>query len=119
MPGIEDRINLFYTYGVNAGRTNLHRFVDAASTQSAKIFGLYPRKGAIQRGSDADLVVYDPGYRGTISAKTQLMNVDYNPYEGMAIEGRPSVVTVRGEVAVQDGKFVGKTGRGRFLERAD
>ena len=88
-----------------------------ASTRAAKLFGLFPRKGTIQPGSDADLVVYDPGYRGTISVKTQLMNVDYNPFEGMAIEGRPSAVTARGQVAARDGKFVGQVGRGKFLER--
>lgn len=117
MPGIEDRVNLLYTCGVKRGRLDLHRFVDAASTQAAKIFGLFPRKGTIQTGSDADLVVYDPNFRGTISAKTQRMNVDYNPYEDMAIEGRPSVVTVRGQIAVRDGRFVGQPGRGKFLQR--
>jgi dihydropyrimidinase len=117
IPSLEDRINVFYTYGVKRGRLDLHRFVDTASTRAAKLFGLFPRKGTIQPGSDADLVVYDPGYRGTISVKTQLMNVDYNPFEGMAIEGRPSAVTVRGQVAARDGKFVGQVGRGRFLER--
>lgn len=117
MPGIEDRVNLLYTWGVKRGRLDLHRFLDAGSTQAAKLFGLFPRKGAIQAGSDADLVVYDPNFRGTISAKTQLANVDYNPYEGMAIEGRPSVVTVRGEIAVRDGRFVGQPGRGKFLPR--
>ena len=117
MPALEDRINLFYTNGVKRSRIDLHRFVDAASTQAAKLFGLYPRKGAIQPGSDADLVVYDPNYRGTVSVKTQTMNVDYNPFEGMAIEGRPSLVTVRGQVAVRDGQFVGQIGRGKFLQR--
>ena len=117
IPSLEDRINVFYTYGVKRGRIDLHRFVDVASTQAAKLFGLFPRKGTIQPGSDADLVVYDPNYRGTISVKTQTMNVDYNPFEGLAIEGRPHVVTVRGQVAARDGKFVGQVGRGRFLER--
>jgi dihydropyrimidinase len=117
MPSLEDRLNVYYTYGVNRGRLDLHRFVDTASTQAAKLFDLFPKKGTIQPGSDADLVVYDPAYRGTISAKTQAMNVDYNPFEGTAIEGRPSVVTVRGEVAVRDGKFVGHAGRGKFLQR--
>jgi dihydropyrimidinase len=91
--------------------------VDAASTQAAKLFGLFPRKGTIQLGSDADLVVYDPNYRGTISVKTQTMTVDYNPFEGMAIEGRPTVVTVRGQVAAREGRFVGQVGRGKFLQR--
>jgi dihydropyrimidinase len=117
IPSLEDRINVFYTYGVKRGRLDLHRFVDTASTQAAKLFGLFPRKGAIQPGSDADLVVYDPSYRGTISVKTQTMNVDYNPFEGTAIEGRPSAVTVRGQVAVRDGKFAGQLGRGKFLQR--
>jgi dihydropyrimidinase len=117
IPSLEDRVNAFYTYGVKRGRLDLHRFVDAASTQAAKLFGLFPRKGAIQLGSDADLVVYDPAYRGVISAKTQAVNVDYNAFEGMPIEGRPQVVTVRGQIAARDGKFVGQAGRGRFLQR--
>jgi dihydropyrimidinase len=117
IPALEDRVNAFYTYGVKRGRLDLHQFVDTASTQAAKLFGLYPRKGAIQPGSDADLVIYDPNYRGTLSVKTQTMNVDYNPFEGMQIEGRPHVVTVRGQVAVRDGKFVGQADRGQFLER--
>jgi dihydropyrimidinase len=117
IPSLENRVNAFYTYGVKRGRVDLHRFVDAASTQAAKLFGLFPRKGTIQPGSDADLVIYDPSYRGTLSAKTQTMNVDYNPFEGMAIEGRPHVVTVRGQIAVRDGRFVGQSGRGRFLQR--
>jgi dihydropyrimidinase len=117
IPSLEDRVNAFYTYGVKQGRLDLHRFVDAASTQSAKLFGLFPKKGTIQLGGDADLVVYDPKYRGTISAKTQTMNVDYNAFEGMPIEGRPHVVTVRGQIAARDGKFVGQVGRGKFLQR--
>jgi dihydropyrimidinase len=117
IPSLEDRVNVFYTYGVRRGRLDLHRFVDTASTQTAKLFGLFPQKGTIQPGSDADLVVYDPNYRGVLSVNTQSMNVDYNPFEGMPIEGRPSVVTVRGQVAVRGGRFVGKAGRGRFLQR--
>jgi len=117
IPSLEDRVNAFYTYGVKKGRLDLHRFVDAASTQSAKLFGLFPRKGTIQLGSDADLVVYDPNYKGTISARTHQMNIDYNAFEGMAVEGRPHAVTVRGQVAARDGKFVGTVGRGKFLQR--
>jgi dihydropyrimidinase len=117
IPSLEDRINLYYTHGVKGGRIDLHQFVDTASTQTAKIFGLFPRKGTIQLGSDADLVVYDPEYRGTISAKTHQMNLDYNSFEGFEIEGRPHVVTVRGKVAARDGKFVGDIGRGKFLQR--
>jgi formylmethanofuran dehydrogenase subunit A len=85
-----------------------YRFVDAASTQAAKLFGLFPRKGTLQPGSDADLVDYDLNYRGTLSARTQTMKIDYNACEGMVIEGRPHVVTVRGQVAARDGKFVGR-----------
>src|SRR5438552_314827 len=117
IPSLEDRVNAFYTYGVKRNRLDLHRFVDAASTQAAKLFGLFPRKGTIQLGSDADLVVYDPNYRGTISAKTHHMNVDYNAFEGLAIEGRPHVVTVRGQIAARDGTFVGQAGRGKFRQR--
>jgi dihydropyrimidinase len=117
IPGIEDRVNLLYTYGVKRGRLDLDRFVDAASTRAAKLFGLFPRKGTIAIGSDADLVVYDPHYHGTISAKTHHVNNDYSGFEGMVIEGRPSVVTVRGKVQVKDGKFVGERGRGRMLKR--
>lgn len=117
IPGIEDRVNLLYTYGVKRGTLDLHRFVDAASTRAAKIFGLFPRKGTIAVGSDADLVIYDPGYRGKISAASQYTNCDYNAFEGVEINGRPSVVTVRGKVQVRDGKFVGERGRGRLLRR--
>jgi dihydropyrimidinase len=117
IPSLEDRINLLYTHGVRAGRIDLHTLVNAASTRVAKEFDLFPRKGTIQPGADADLVVYDPGYRGVISSKTQHMNVDYSAFEGWKIEGRPSVVTVRGEVAVRDGKFLGDPARGRFLSR--
>jgi dihydropyrimidinase len=117
IPSLEDRVNLLYTYGVTTGRLDLHTFVDCASTQAAKIFGLFPRKGTIAVGSDADLVVYDPNYRGTISAKTHSINLDYSAFEGWEIKGRPSVVTVRGEVAVRDGQFVGRIGHGQFLKR--
>ena len=117
IPSLEDRINVLYTYGVKTGKIDLHTFVNVASTQIAKTFDLFPRKGTIQHGADADLVVFDPNYRGKISVKTQHMNVDYNVFEGWKIEGRPSVVTVRGQVAARDGKFVGKQGHGKFLKR--
>ena len=117
IPSLEDRINVLYTCGVRTGKIDLHTFVNVASTQAAKTFDLFPRKGTIQPGADADLVVFDPDYRGKISAKTQHVNVDYNVFEGWKIEGRPSIVTVRGQVAVRDGKFIGTIGRGKFLQR--
>ena len=117
IPALEDRVNLLWTRGVRAGRLDLHRFVDVASTRAAKIFGLFPRKGTIAPGADADLVVFDPDWRGEISAARQAMNVDYSAFEGWKLEGRPHVVTVRGEVMVRDGAFVGGPGRGRFLRR--
>jgi dihydropyrimidinase len=117
IPGIEDRVNLLYTCGVVRGKLDLNRFVEVASTKAAKLFGLFPRKGTIAVGSDGDLVIYDTAYRGVVSAKTQSMNNDYNGFEGMPIEGRPAVVTVRGQVQVKDGKFVGDSKRGRLLRR--
>ena len=117
IPAIEDRVNLLYTYGVSRGTLDLHRFVDAASTQAAKLFGLYPRKGTIEVGSDADVVIYDPAYRGKLSVKTQHMNVDYSGFEGVEIDGKPDVVTVRGVVQIKDGEFVGDKARGKFLRR--
>jgi dihydropyrimidinase len=117
IPSLEERIGLLFMHGVGAGRIDLHTFVNVASTQAARIFDMYPRKGSIQPGADADLVVFDPDYRGVISARTHHMNVDYSAFEGWPIEGRPSVVTVRGEVAVRDGLFVGSPTRGRFVAR--
>lgn len=117
IPALEDRVNLLYTHGVKSGRIDLQTFVACASTNAARIFGLFPRKGSLSIGADADLVVYDPDYRGKISAATQTQNIDYNAFEGWDIEGKPSIVTVRGKVAVKDGKFVGGIGRGQLLKR--
>ena len=117
IPSLEERINLLYTYGVKTGKIDLPTMVNVASTAVAKQFGLFPRKGTVQLGADADLVVFDPNYRGKISVKTQHMAVDYSAFEGWPLEGRASVVTVRGEVAARDGKFVGMLGRGKFLQR--
>jgi dihydropyrimidinase len=117
IPSLEDRVNMLYTTGVKTGRLDLNRFVDCASTQAARLFGLYPRKGTIAIGSDADLVVYDPNHKSTLSARAHHMAVDYNPFEGMTIEGRAETVTVRGQVMVDSGKFVGDGSRGKFLKR--
>jgi dihydropyrimidinase len=117
IPGIEDRVNLMYTYGVKRGKLDIHRFVDALSTRPAKLFGLFPRKGTIAIGADADLVVYDTEYRGVVSAAKQHSNNDYNGFEGFDLEGRPSHVSVRGKLQVRDGVFVGEPGRGHMLRR--
>jgi len=121
IPGVEDRVNVMYTYGVKRGGLSIHRFVDALSTRVAKLFGLYPRKGAVAVGSDADLVIYDPGWRGVISgakgSETHHVNNDYSGFEGVEIEGRPSAVLVRGQVQVRDGVFVGEIGLGQMLRR--
>lgn len=117
IPSLEERGNLLYTYGVKTGKIDLHTFVNVLSTQVAKTFDLFPRKGTIQPGADADLVIFDPNYRGKISVKTQHMNLDYSAFEGWKLEGRPSVVTVRGKVAARDGKFFGRHGHGKFLAR--
>jgi dihydropyrimidinase len=117
IPAIEDRVNLLYTYGVSRGNLDIHRFVDAASTKSAKLFGLFPQKGTVAVGSDADLVIWNPHHHGTISAKTQTVNNDYNGFEGFEIDGKPEIVTVRGKIQVKDGKFIGDSSRGKFLRR--
>ena len=117
IPAIAERIPLLYTHGVCAGRIDLHTFVSTASTNAAKIFNLFPKKGTIQPGSDADLVVFDPGYRGRLGVSSQVSAVDYNAFEGFEVRGRPSVVTLRGKIAARDGKFIGTPGRGKFLPR--
>jgi dihydropyrimidinase len=117
IPSVQDRVHLLYTHGVAKGRIDLHRFVQVASTQAAKLFGLFPRKGTIQPGSDADLVVFAPNHRGVISAAAQQLNVDYSAFEGWPIQGRAEVVTVRGKVQVRDGAFVGVQNHGRMLRR--
>jgi dihydropyrimidinase len=117
IPTIQERVDLVHTYGVCTDRIDLHTMVDACSTQAARLFGMYPRKGAIQVGSDADLVVFDPAYRGKFSRKTSYSKVDYSAYEGWEQKGRAAVVTVRGQVQLRDGEFVGTLGRGRFIER--
>jgi len=96
IPSLEDRVNLLFTHGVQTGRLDLHRFVEVASTQVARLFGLHPRKGTIQLGADADLVIYDSNHRSKISAATHQLDIDYSAFEGWEIGGRPSAVTVRG-----------------------
>jgi dihydropyrimidinase len=108
---------LVYHFGVNEGRLRLTEFVNVTST-AAKRCGLYPRKGTIAPGADADLVLFDPSREVTISAETLHQNCDYTPYEGLRVKGWPRTVLSRGEVIVRDGEFVGKAGRGVYLKRA-
>ena len=117
-PGIEHRMSLVYSGGVAAGRFGVNRFVELVSTTPAKLFGLYPRKGAISVGSDADLVVFDPKRKHTISAKTHHMRVDYSMFEGIQVTGMPDVVLSRGRIMVEGDRFHGKAGSGNFLKRA-
>jgi dihydropyrimidinase len=117
-PGIETRMSLLFDGGVKAGRITLNRFVELTSTSPAKIFGLFPRKGTIAPGSDADLVIFDPEKKHTLSAKTHHMKVDYNPYEGREVTGQADTVVSRGRVIVEKGEFVGKAGGGSFLKRS-
>ena len=117
LPSVEDRFTLLFE-GVGNGHIGLNRFVEVVSTAPAKMFGLYPRKGTIAPGSDADIVVFDPNAEREISATTHHMNVDYSPYEGRKVRGLPEVVLQRGNVLVKDGQFHGKSGNGRFLPRS-
>jgi dihydropyrimidinase len=117
-PGIETRMSLVYDGGVRAGRISLNRFVELTSTSPAKIFGLFPRKGTIAPGSDADIVVFDPNRTMTLSARTLHMKVDYNPYEGRRVTGAADTVLVRGRPVIENGRFVGRPGSGAFLKRA-
>ncbi len=117
-PGIEHRMSLIFSGGVAAGRFSVNRFVEIVSTTPAKLFGLYPRKGAIAVGSDADLVIFDPKRKHTISARTHHMRVDYSMFEGITVTGMPDVVLSRGRVVVEGDQFHGKAGSGGFLKRA-
>jgi len=116
-PGIEHRLSLVYTGGVGGGRFSVNRFVQLVSTAPAKLFGLYPRKGTVAVGSDADLVLWDPNKEEVISARTHHMRVDYSMFEGIKVKGMPRQVLVGGRVVIDNGKFVGKPGAGRFLKR--
>src|SRR5437899_3849476 len=117
-PGIETRMSLVFDGGVRTGPISLNRFVELTSTSPAKIFGLFPRKGPIAPGSDADIVVFDPNRTITLAARTLHMKVDYNPYEGRHVTGATDTVLSRGRVVIEDGKFVGRAGSGSFLKRA-
>src|SRR4026209_1182696 len=117
-PGIETRMSLVYDGGVRSGRSALNRFVELTSTSPAKIFGLFPRKGTIAPGSDADIVIFDPEKTIRLSVQTLHMKVDYNPYEGREVAGVTDTVISRGKVIVDAGKFTGRPGSGSFLKRS-
>jgi dihydropyrimidinase len=117
-PGIENRLQLIHHHGVNQGKISLNRFVELTSTTPARIFGMYPKKGEIAPGSDADIVLWDPNAPYTISASTHHMKVDYSMFEGFTVKGNTRMVMSRGEVIVEGDKFLGKPGRGRYLKRA-
>ena len=117
-PGIEHRMSLIYSGGVAKGRFSVNRFVELVATTPARIFGLYPQKGTIAIGSDADLVIFDPKREHTISAQTHHMRVDYSMFEGLKVTGMPDIVLSRGRVVVQGNEFHGKPGQGNFLKRA-
>ncbi|MGH9776480.1 MAG: dihydropyrimidinase [Candidatus Acidiferrales bacterium] len=117
-PGIEHRLSLVYTGGVHGKRFSPNRFVQLVSTAPAKLFGLYPRKGTVAIGSDADLIVFDPNEEQVISAKTHHMRVDYSMFEGIRVKGVPKVVLSRGKVVVENNNFTGRPGAGEFLKRS-
>jgi dihydropyrimidinase len=116
-PGVEHRMSLVYNGGVAEGRIGLNRFVELTSTAAAKVFGLFPRKGTIAVGSDADIVIFDPRRQAILSAGTHHMNVDYSAYEGMNVTGVVETVLSRGRLIIKDGQYLGKAGDGEFIKR--
>jgi len=117
-PGVEHRLSVIYGEGVMQGRISLEKFVELTSTAPARQFGLFPRKGAIAPGSDADIIVFDPNGRTLITAETQNQRMDYTPYEGWDLPGAMTAVYSRGDLIAENGKYVGAEGRGQFLQRA-
>lgn len=114
-PGLQDRLAIMWTYGVEKGKISRQKFVELFATAPAKINGLFPRKGTLAIGSDADIVIFDPEWKGVISNKTSLHGVDYSSFEGMEQIGRAEKVLLRGKLTVDDGKFIGKQGQGKFI----
>jgi dihydropyrimidinase len=117
LPGVEDRFQLIYHGGVVEGRISLNRWIELTSTAAAKLFGMYPKKGTIQVGSDADIVIFDPGARWTKSAAQHHMDVDYSAYEGKHVEGRVNTVLLRGKVIIDGDEYLGETGDGEYVPR--
>jgi dihydropyrimidinase len=117
-PGLEMRMSLIWDGGVRAGRFGVNRFVEVTSTAAAKVFGMYPKKGTIVPGADADIVIFDPEKEVRWSAKSHHMKVDYNPYEGRVTHGAPTHVLSRGQVVVENDKWLGKAGAGKYVKRS-
>lgn len=115
MPGIETRLALLYTFGVAAGRITINQWVNLCCTMPAKIFGIYPQKGGLSIGADADVIIFDPEKEVIISNSRLHEHVDYSPYEGMKLRGYPEMTIFHGNVVVRDGEFVGNKGQGKFL----
>lgn len=116
-PAIEHRVELLFSEGVQKGRISLNKFVEVTSTNVAKIFGIYPQKGTIAVGSDADIVIFDPNEKHIISSKTHHMNCDYSAYEGWEVTGKTKTVILRGKVAVDDNRLLVEKGYGKFVRR--
>ena len=118
-PGVENRMSLIYNGGVVQNRISLNRFVELTSTAAAKMFGIFPKKGTIAVGSDADIVIFDPEKEHTFGVDTEHMNVDYSSYEGWAVKGKVDAVLSRGRVIIENGEHTGKSGDGQFLKRGE
>ena len=117
LPGVEDRYQLIYHGGVVEGRISVNRWIELCSTAAAKLFGMYPKKGTIAVGSDADIVIFDPGVDWTKSVTEHHMDVDYSAYEGKQVQGRVETVMLRGNVIIAEGEYLGKMGDGRYIPR--
>ncbi|MBI3763433.1 MAG: amidohydrolase family protein [Chloroflexi bacterium] len=117
LPGIESRLSLLHTFGVALGRLSLNRWVEVCCAAPAQIFGLYPKKGSLTPGADADIVIFDPAKEVTLSTQVLHEHVDYTPYDGFQLRGWPVMTIVRGKVMVEEGRFVGPRGQGKFLVR--
>jgi dihydropyrimidinase len=119
LPGVQDRLPILWTYGVGTGKISANQFVALTSTNPAKIFGLYPRKGALLPGSDADIVIWDPKRKVKYGVAMSQHRTDYNLYEGWELVGYPEKVFLRGKLILDGGEWLGRSGQGQFLKRGD
>ncbi|MBI2252856.1 MAG: dihydropyrimidinase [Armatimonadetes bacterium] len=117
MAGVGERMSLLYTYGVLKNKISLNQFVEVCAANPSKIFGMYPKKGSIIIGADADLVIFDPQVKDIITASKLKSSVDYTAFEGFEIQGKPRTVLIRGKIAYEEGKYIGKQGKGKFIKR--